>query len=86
VLIGSVAGLAAVAPLTRLATTLLREISPFDSAIYAGTLALVVASTVGATYLAGTPRREHQPAGRSVRLGIGDLRTAYRPASTLALA
>jgi ABC-type antimicrobial peptide transport system permease subunit len=53
VLLGCAAGLVAVAPLTRLTSALLYEVSPFDPAIYAGTLILVVGLTVGATWIAG---------------------------------
>jgi predicted permease len=53
VLIGCLAGLVVVAPLTRLASALLYEISPFDPAIYGGTLALVLVLTVAATWIAG---------------------------------
>jgi putative ABC transport system permease protein len=53
VLVGCMAGLAAVAPLTRLASALLYEISPFDPAVFGGTLALVLFLTVTATWIAG---------------------------------
>jgi predicted permease len=53
VLVGCVAGLMAVAPLTRLTGALLYEISPFDPLVYAGTLALVLGLTAAATWIAG---------------------------------
>jgi len=53
VMIGCVAGLLAVAPLTRLTGALLYEISPFDPAVYGGTLAVVLVLTITATWIAG---------------------------------